>query len=359
MSAMAQEYNAINLAQGFPNFEIDTQLQKALIDAAHSNAHQYAPMAGLISLREQIAALIDRQYQRKIGINEILVTAGATQAIFTAIQALVHSGEEVIILDPSYDCYEAPVLLCGAKPVRIPLNLSFKPNWELISAHVNSQTKLLIINNPHNPSGTTWEEADFLALEKLMAAHPNLYLLSDEVYEFIAFDEHQSIHQRAALRDRAIIVSSFGKTFHVTGWKLGYLICHPDLMKEIHKVHQFLVFSVNSVTQEALANYLQVVDVNELKVFYRKKRDFFRAQLASSRFELFPAQGSYFQLASYAQISDESDTDFCIRLTKEHGVAAIPLSVFNANGDDRKLIRFCYAKTNETLQLALDRLCKI
>lgn len=359
MSAMAQEYNAINLAQGFPNFEIDTQLQKALIDAAHSNSHQYAPMAGLISLREQIAALIDRQYQRKIGINEILVTAGATQAIFTAIQALVHAGEEVIILDPSYDCYEAPVLLCGAKPVRIPLNLSFKPNWELISAYVNSQTKLLIINNPHNPSGTTWEEADFLALEKLMAAHPNLYLLSDEVYEFIAFDEHQSIHQRAALRDRAIIVSSFGKTFHVTGWKLGYLICHPDLMKEIHKVHQFLVFSVNSVTQEALANYLQVVDVNELKVFYRKKRDFFRAQLASSRFELFPAQGSYFQLASYAQISDESDTDFCIRLTKEHGVAAIPLSVFNANGEDRRLVRFCYAKTNETLQLALDRLCKI
>ncbi|MFM6964825.1 MAG: methionine aminotransferase [Sphingomonadales bacterium] len=359
MSAMAQEYNAINLAQGFPNFEIDTQLQKALIDAAHSNSHQYAPMAGLISLREQIAALIDRQYQRKIGIHEILITAGATQAIFTAIQALVHSGEEVIILDPSYDCYEAPVLLCGAQPVRIPLNFSFKPNWELISAHVNSQTKLLIINNPHNPSGTTWEEADFIALEELMVAHPQLLLLSDEVYEFIAFEKHQSIHQRAALRNRAIIVSSFGKTFHVTGWKLGYLICHPDLMNEIHKVHQFLVFSVNSVTQVALANYLTQVDVNELKTFYREKRDFFRAQLASSRFELFPAQGSYFQLASYAQISDESDTDFCIRLTKEHGVAAIPLSVFNANGDDRKLIRFCYAKTNETLQSALDRLCKI
>lgn len=359
MSAMAQEYNAINLAQGFPNFEIDTQLQKALIDAAQSNSHQYAPMAGLISLREQIAALIDRQYKRKIGIHEILITAGATQAIFTAIQALVHSGEEVIILDPSYDCYEAPVLLCGAQPVRIPLNFSFKPNWELISAHVNSQTKLLIINNPHNPSGTTWEEADFIALEELMAAHPQLLLLSDEVYEFIVFEKHQSIHQRAALRNRAIIVSSFGKTFHVTGWKVGYLICHPDLMTEIHKVHQFLVFSVNSVIQVALANYLKQVDVNELKIFYRDKRDFFRAQLASSRFELFPAQGSYFQLASYAQISDESDTDFCIRLTKEHGVAAIPLSVFNANGDDRKLIRFCYAKTNETLQLALDRLCKI
>jgi len=359
MSAMAQEYNAINLAQGFPNFEIDTQLQKALIAAVQSNAHQYAPMAGLVSLREQIAALIDRQYQRNIGVEETLVTAGATQAIFTAIQALVHRGEEVIILDPSYDCYEAPVLLCDAKPVRLPLNLAFKPNWELINEHVNVQTKLLIINNPHNPSGTIWEEADFIALEKLMAAHPQLLLLSDEVYEFIAFEKHQSIHQRAALRNRAIIVSSFGKTFHVTGWKLGYLVCNSALMKEIHKVHQSLVFSVNSVAQAAMAAYLQTVDVNQLNAFYQEKRDFFRTGLQNSRFDLFAAQGSYFQVASYAQISDEPDTDFCIRLTKEHGVAAIPLSVFNANGEDRKLIRFCYAKTNETLQSALDRLCKI
>lgn len=359
MSAMAQEYNAINLAQGFPNFEIDTQLQKSLIAAVQSNAHQYAPMAGLVTLREQIAALIDRQYQGKIGIQDILVTAGATQAIFTAIQALVHRGEEVIILDPSYDCYEAPVLLCDAKPVRLPLNLAFKPNWELINEHINAQTKLLIINNPHNPSGTVWEEADFIALENLMATHPQLLLLSDEVYEFIAFEEHQSIHQRAALRDRAIIVSSFGKTFHVTGWKLGYLVCPPDLMKEIHKVHQFLVFSVNSVAQAAMAAYLQTVDVNQLIAFYQEKRDFFRTGLQNSRFDLFAAQGSYFQVASYAQISDEPDTDFCIRLTKEHGVAAIPLSVFNANREDRKLIRFCYAKTNETLQSALDRLCKI
>lgn len=359
MSALAQAHDAINLAQGFPNFEIDSRLQNALIKATRSNAHQYAPMAGLVSLRAQISELVAEQYQRQIELDEILVTAGATQAIFTAIQALVHTGEEVIILDPSYDCYEAPVVLCGAKPVRLPLNADFQPNWEVIKKSVHSKTRLLIINNPHNPSGTIWEDADFIALEELMAAHPQLLLLSDEVYEFIAFDKHQSIHQRPAIRDRAIVVSSFGKTFHITGWKAGYLICSPEIMKEIHKVHQFLVFSVNSVAQLALSMYLQEVDVKELKSFYQEKRDFFRSGLVHSRFELLPAQGSYFQVASYAKMSEEPDTDFCIRLTKEHGVAAIPLSVFNANSEDRKFIRFCYAKTNETLQSALDRLCKI
>lgn len=359
MSALAQEYNAINLAQGFPNFHIDVQLQNALVAAANSNAHQYAPMAGLAELREEIVRLVARQYHRNITLNDILITAGATQAIFTTIQALVHSGDEVLILDPSYDCYESPVILSGAKPIRLPLKFDFKPNWDLINSKVSTKTRLLLINNPHNPSGTIWDEADFIALEKLMAAHPQLLLLSDEVYEFIAFEEHQSIHQRSALRDRAIIISSFGKTFHITGWKIGYLVCPPEIMVEIQKVHQFLVFSVNSIAQLALASYLKEIDINKLKIFYQEKRDFFRAQLESSRFELYPAQGSYFQLASYAHISDEPDTDFCIRLTKENGVAAIPLSVFNANGEDRKLVRFCYAKTNETLQLALDRLCKI
>ena len=360
MSALAQECGAINLAQGFPNFGIDAALQDSLIEAAKTNAHQYAPMAGLVYLREQIAKLIAQQYSRTIAISEILVTAGATQAIFTTIQALVHAGEEVVILDPSYDCYEAPVLLSGATPIRLPLQADFKPDWNLISAHISSRTRMLIINNPHNPSGTIWDESDFLALEDLMAEHPNLLLLSDEVYEFIAFsDAHQSIHQRALIRDRAIIVSSFGKTFHITGWKLGYLVCSLELMREIHKVHQFLVFSVNSVAQHALADYLNKVDVASLSVFYRHKRDLFRSGLAKSRFELLPSQGSYFQVASYANISTEPDTDFCIRLAKEYGVAAIPLSVFNANGEDRHLIRFCYAKTVDTLSAAIDMLCKI
>jgi methionine aminotransferase len=360
MSALAQECGAINLAQGFPNFPIDPQLQQCLVAAANDNAHQYAPMAGLVSLREQIALLVANQYKRTVDINEILVSAGATQAIFTTITALVHSGEEVIILDPSYDCYEAPVLLSGAIPVRLPLGLDFKPNWELIGQKVNSKTKLLIVNNPHNPSGIVWDATDFAALEKIMEANPNLLLLSDEVYEFIAFTElHQSIHQRPLIRDRAIIVSSFGKTFHITGWKVGYLVCSKTIMSEIQKVHQFLVFSVSSIAQQALASYLQIVDVKSLRTFYQEKRDFFRAGLEHSRFELLPAEGSYFQVASYKHISQEKDTDFCVRLTKEHGVAAIPLSVFNADGADHQLVRFCYAKTQETLQNALDRLCKI
>lgn len=360
MSALAAEHGAINLAQGFPNFEIDTLLKDCIISAANSNAHQYAPMPGLVTLREQISLLVAKQYSRNVNIDEILITAGATQAIFTTITALVHAGEEVIILDPSYDCYEAPVLLSGAKPIRLPLGPGFKPNWELIRSQVNERTKLLIINNPHNPSGTIWDSSDFEALEGIMSANPNLLLLSDEVYEFIAYNKtHQSIHQRSLIRDRAIIVSSFGKTFHITGWKVGYLICTPSLMSEIHKVHQFLVFSVNSVAQHALAAYLQKVEVSDLRVFYQAKRDFFRTGLAQSRFELLPSEGSYFQVASYRNISQEKDTDFCIRLTKEHGVAAIPLSVFNADGADHQLLRFCYAKTQDTLQNALERLCKI
>jgi methionine aminotransferase len=360
MSALAQECGAINLAQGFPNFEIDSLLQDSLIEAAKAKAHQYAPMAGLVSLRDQITKLLAQQYSRTVDISEILVTAGATQAIFTTIQALVHAGDEVVILDPSYDCYEAPVLLSGATPVRLPLNVNFKPNWDLISAYMSTRTRMLIINNPHNPSGTIWDESDFLALENIMLEHPNLLLLSDEVYEYIAYsDTHQSINQRALIRDRAIIVSSFGKTFHITGWKLGYLVCTAKLMKEIHKVHQFLVFSVNSVAQHALALYLERIDVDSLSEFYRKKRDLFRSGLSKSRFELLPSQGSYFQVASYAAITTEPDTDFCIRLAKDFGVAAIPLSVFNANGEDRHLIRFCFAKTDDTLEAAIEKLCKI
>jgi methionine aminotransferase len=360
MSALAQQHDAINLAQGFPNFEIDPLLQACLIEAAQGKTHQYAPMPGLLQLRNEIVTLIAKQYSRNIEVNEVLVTAGATQAIFTTIQALVHPGQEVIILDPSYDCYEAPVVLAGAKSIRIPLSSDFRPNWAQIRAAITSNTRILVTNNPHNPSGIIWEASDFEALEDIMHDYPELLLLSDEVYEFIKFESgYLSVHQRELIRERSIIVSSFGKTFHITGWKLGYLVCSQAIMTEIHNVHQFLVFSVNSVAQHALATYLSKVDVQSLGNFYKQKRDFFRAGLQNSRFDLLPAQGSYFQVASYAAISDEPDTDFCIRLTKEFGVAAIPLSVFNANGEDRKLIRFCYAKTDETLKAAIDRLCKV
>ncbi len=360
MSALAQKHGAINLAQGFPNFPIDPQLQAQLVRVSQESTHQYAPLQGLVTLREKVAGLIDRQYKRAVQTDEILITAGATQAIFTIIQALVFAGDEVIILDPSYDCYEAPVQLAGAKAIRLPLTATFDPDWDLIEANLTERTKLLIINNPHNPSGKIWQESDFVALEQLMQRYPNLLLLSDEVYEFITFEKgHQSIHERVAIRERSIVVSSFGKTFHITGWKVGYLVCPMALMTEILKVHQFLVFCVNSVAQHALDAYLDLVDVNTLSSFYQQKRDLFREGLKNSSFTLLPADGSYFQVADFSAISKQSDVEFCQELTVKHGVAAIPISVFNANAHDASLIRFCYAKTEETLQEAIEKLCKI
>lgn len=361
MSKMAVESNAINLSQGFPNFPIDPLLVELLKQKASENIHQYNPMAGNPLLMNEIGLLIDKSYKRKINVeNELLVTAGATQAIFTTIQALINRNEEVVILDPSYDCYESPIILAGGIPKRIPLNDSFLPNWELIHETVNDKTKLIITNNPHNPSGRIWAESDFKELEILLHKFPNLLVLSDEVYEYITFEKkHLSLHSNEFLRNRSIVVSSFGKTFHITGWKIGYLIAPEFIMKEIKKVHQFLVFCVNSVAQNVLADYLPMVKAENLRVFYQEKRNFFRERMLSSRFELLPSEGTYFQLASYKNITNESDIDFTKRLVTEFGVATIPLSVFNDNNADRKLIRFCFAKDNETLIQATERLCKI
>jgi methionine aminotransferase len=360
MSAMANEYDAINLSQGFPNFPVDSRLLSLFKEQIDANVHQYAPMAGLPLLRQEIARKIDIHYQRKVSEQDLLVTAGATQAIFTTIQALVHPGEEVIILDPSYDCYESPVILSGAKPVRIPLNEAFLPDWGRIRSSVNDKTRLIITNNPHNPSGKVWSMEDFNELNDLLNEYSNLWVLSDEVYEFITFEKkHISAHQIEGLKDRSIIVSSFGKTFHITGWKIGYLYAPAKVMIEIQKVHQFLVFCVNSPAQATLAHYLPETDLNTLGTFYQKKRDTFRSKMANSRFELLPAEGSYFQVASYKAISDEPDVEFCKRMTREFGVASIPMSVFNADLIDKKLIRFCYAKDDDTLTSATDRLCRI
>lgn len=361
MSKMANDYQAINLSQGFPNFPVDQVLQELLAKNAKENVHQYAPMAGLPSLLDAIAELTEKQYNRKVNpTTNVLVTAGATQAIFTTIQALVHPGDEVIILDPSYDCYESPIILAGAKPVRIQLNEDFLPDWPLIESKINSKTRLIITNNPHNPSGISWNEKDILSLEKLVDEHPKLLVLSDEVYEYITFEKpHLSAHSSEILKERSIVVSSFGKTFHITGWKIGYLIAPKELLDEIKKVHQFLVFCVNSVAQHTLSEYLKLVDVGKLGSFYQEKRDLFRKGLKNSRFELLPSEGTYFQVASYANISNENDLDFTKRLITEFGVASIPLSVFNATGEDRKLIRFCFAKENDTLYNAIERLCKI
>ena len=361
MSKLAVEHNAINLSQGFPNFPVDSELTDILQRIATDSIHQYAPMAGYPPLLVKIGAMTEKCYGRSPNPEkEVLVTAGATQAIFTIIQALVNSGEEVVILDPSYDCYEPPVILTGAKSIRVPLNDDFTPNWERIGHSITSKTKLLIINNPHNPSGRVFNETDFVALEAIMDKFPNLILLSDEVYEYITFEKkHISINTREKIINRSVIVSSFGKTFHITGWKIGYIIAPENLMIEIKKVHQFLVFCVNSVAQVALSEYLDKIDVTQLGRFYQDKRDLFQHLMKTSRFDFLPSEGSYFQVASYAKISHETDVEFTKRLVTEFGVATIPISVFNANQQDQQLIRFCFAKDSETLTQAAERLCKI
>jgi methionine aminotransferase len=361
MSKMATEYNAINLSQGFPNFRVDERLTDSLVRLAKENVHQYLPMSGYPPLLTKIAALVMKSYNRIIQPEtEILVTAGATQAIFTTITALINTDDEVIILDPSFDCYEAPVLLCKAKPVRIDMNDDYTPNWNRIEKAFSPKTKMIIVNNPHNPTGKILTEADFEALETILQKYPQVILLSDEVYEYITFEQaHISAHSREKLTNRAVVISSFGKSFHITGWKVGYLVAPEYLMNEVKKVHQFMVFSVNSISQLAISEYLDVVDVNELGTFYQEKRDYFRALLENSRFELLPSEGTYFQVVSYASISDENDVDFCKRLIIEHGVAAIPLSSFYGDAKDEKRIRFCFAKDSKTLEEAAQRLCGV
>lgn len=361
MSQMATEYQAINLSQGFPNFPVDERLTAIVAKLATANVHQYTPMSGLPSLLDKIAVLTQKSYGRTVTPKEeILITAGATEGIFASIQALVKAQDEVVILDPSYDCYEAPILLSNAKPIRVALNIDFTPNWETIAAAVNENTRLIIINNPHNPTGKMWTEYDFEQLEKLVHAFPNLLVLSDEVYEYITFEQpHISVHHRPKLWERSITISSFGKSFHITGWKIGYVIAPEYLMREIKKVHQFLVFSVSSIAQHALNEYIEVVDVKALGQFYQQKRDFFQSLMKDTKLQLLPCEGTYFQVASYAAISEENDIDFTKRLVTEFGVATIPISIFYANGDDHQCIRFCFAKDDETLMSAAERLRRL
>ena len=361
MSQLANQYQAINLSQGFPNFPIDPLIEELLAKNSTENVHQYAPMAGLPALLEGIAQMVHRVYNREVNPStEILVTSGATQGIFTTLQALVHPGDEVVILDPAYDCYSPAVHLAGGKAIHIPMREDFTIDWRELRQTVNQKTRILIINNPHNPSGKMMDQEDFDALVQVMADHPNLMLCSDEVYEFITFEKkHFSAHHHEILRNRSIIVSSFGKTFHLTGWKVGYLIAPEPILKEIKKVHQYLVFSVNSVAQKTLADYISTTDVTKLGGFYQDKRDRFKQLMAKSKFEFLPSEGTYFQTVRYNAISDLPDVSFCEWLVKDIGVAAIPLSVFYEELNDYHTIRFCFAKTDETLIQAAERLCKI
>lgn len=361
MSKMAAEHNAINLSQGFPNFPVNAGLISAYHDVIDDSFHQYMPMPGYGPLMVEVAQKIKVHYGRQINSEkELLITAGATQAIFTIIQALVHPGEEVVVLDPSYDCYAPAVELCAGIPIHVNLNADFSVDWNKVRDAISSKTRIVLINNPHNPGGAVFSLADIEALETILDQNPHVFLLSDEVYEYIHFDApHISAHSREKLIDKTIVVSSFGKTFHVTGWKIGYLVAPAFIMDEIKKVHQFNVFCVNSTAQATLAKYLPQTNLNELSSFYKQKRDLFRNLISGSKFELLDCKGSYFQVARYNEISDLNDVDFSIEMTKKHGVAVIPVSVFNKDKHDDKLIRFCFAKDDDTLIKAAEKLCKI
>ena len=361
MSQLANEHGAINLSQGFPNFPEDERLLQISERIIRENIHQYTPMAGLPSLLEKIANQTLKQYGRKVNIaTELLITAGATQGVFTAINTFVNHSDEVLILDPSYDSYEPSVLVAGGKPVRVSLNDDYTPNFNRIENAISAKTKMIVINNPHNPTGRIWTDSDFESLETILEKHPQILILGDEVYEYITFSQpHISFNTRLKLIDRTIIASSFGKSLHVTGWKVGYLIATENLMFEMKKVHQFLVFSVNSFSQHAISEYLDVVDFSEVSKMYQRKRDLFQNLIKDSRFELMPCDGTYFQVVNYNQISSKNDVDFAKELIVNHGVASIPISVFYNDATDRHMLRFCFAKTDETLMVAAEKLNKI
>ena len=363
MSAMANKFGALNLSQGFPDFEVDKKLLSLAEKSMNNGNNQYAPMPGLISLREKIAEKINGLYNISYDpVSEITITSGATQAIFTAITAFVKEQDEVIIFTPAYDCYQPAVELAGGKPVFVQLKApDYSVNWEEVKKLISQKTKMIIINTPHNPTGTILSRDDMLELEKI-TSESEIIILSDEVYEHIIFDqiEHESICRYNGLAARSMAVFSFGKTFHVTGWKMGYCIGPKELMKEFRKVHQFNVFSSNHPLQHALADYLrdreQYLSIGS---FYQKKREVFQQAIKGSRFKIIPCSGTYFQLLSYATISQESDVLFAERLVKEHSIAAIPVSVFYNSPLDEKVLRFCFAKKEETLQSAAEILCNV
>ena len=360
MSALAAECDAVNLGQGFPDFGCDASLLDAVNSAMRAGHNQYPPMPGVPALRRAVSAKIEALHGRHCCFDsEITITAGATQAILTALLAVVHPGDEVIVLDPCYDSYAPGIVLAGGTVVRVPLTPgSFRPDFDLIAAALTPRTRALIINSPHNPSGTVWSAQDMLQLQDLLAP-TEVLLLSDEVYEHMVFDgqPHQSAARFPGLAARAFIVSSFGKTFHVTGWKVGTVAAPAALMAEFRKVHQFNVFTVNTPMQHGLAQYLaDPAPYLNLPAFYQAKRDLFRSGLENSRLRLLPCTGTYFQCVDYSAVSDLNEADFCLWLTREVGVAAIPLSAFYGDGFDQRVVRLCFAKQDGTLREALQRL---
>lgn len=358
VNKMAKEHQAINLAQGFPNFQTDPKLVELVSKAMHDGYNQYAPMQGDMELRELIVHKLNTLYNSSYHPEtDITITAGATQAIFTVISAVVHPGDEVIVFKPAYDCYEPPIILHGGVLVQQQLKPpNYKVDWDAVQRSITPKTKLIMVNTPHNPSGTIFSEEDMLRLQAIVEG-TDIIVLSDEVYEHIVFEERQ--HQSAArfpkLKERTFIVASFGKIFHNTGWKIGYCVGPEALMEEFNKVHQFNVFSVHHPAQRALATYLKTPEhYLELSDFYQQKRDLFLALIKDSGFTYIPSAGGYFQLLNYSGITQENDMVFAERLVKKHKIAAIPISVFNVAKEDHKMLRFCFAKTDDTLKKAAE-----
>lgn len=363
MSKLAEEHQAINLSQGFPDYDCDPKLIEYVAEAMKKGFNQYSPMTGLPILRELICEKANRLYGANYNPEtDITITSGGTQAIFTALSAYIHAGDEVIIFEPAYDCYAPTIKLLGGlvKPYELsPPN--YEIDWEMVKKLFSANTKMIILNSPQNPTGCILSEKDIKALIKL-TKNTDIIILSDEVYEHIVFDgkKHLSVSMYPELRERSFVVASFGKLLHTTGWKLGYCLAPEQLMKEFRKIHQFNVFSVNTPMQIGVANYLKdTQSYLGLPAFFQEKRDLFRSLLSETKFKLLPCNGSYFQCVSYEHLSEEKDTDMAIRLIKEYGVASIPVSAFYIRNTDHHVLRFCFAKKKETLEKAVERLVKL
>jgi methionine aminotransferase len=363
MSALAQKHNAVNLGQGFPDFDCDSSLIDAVSAAMQAGNNQYPPMAGVPALRDAVAKKIESVYGHCYDPNtEVTITAGATQAIITIVLAIVHAGDEVIVLDPCYDSYEPSIELAGGKTVHVSLTPgTFEPDFELIKAAITPRTRAIIVNTPHNPSATIWSAEHMQQLVELLRG-TDILVIADEVYEHMVYDgqQHQSVARFPELAQRSFVVSSFGKTYHVTGWKVGYVAAPASLMTEFRKIHQFNVFTVNTPMQHGLATHMaDASHYQGLSAFYQSKRDLFRAGLGKTRLRVMETRGSFFQCVDYSAVSDLEEAAFCEWLTTEVGVAAIPLAPFYQDGFEQRIVRFCFAKKDETLNLALSRLAKL
>jgi methionine aminotransferase len=363
MSALAAEHKAVNLSQGFPDFPISDELKNFVKEALDQNQVQYAPMPGRLDLRQEISKLVAAKHNYTPNLEtEITITAGATQAIFTAIASLITQGDEVILFDPAYDCYDPSVLVFGGKPIHLKLKFpDFSIDWEELDKKITTKTKLIIFNNPHNPAGSVWKPEDQTQLERILQKHKNLYLISDEVYEYIQFEgQHQSVLKSELIRNRSFVMYSFGKTLHVTGWKLGYCIAPAELTVEFRKVHQFNVFCVNNTMQHAVYKYLESKpDLNGISKFYEKKRNLFLDAIKPSGFIPLKCDGTYFCLLDYSNLSQMNDVEFAKKITIDFGIASIPISVFYQDQTDNKVLRFCFAKKDDTLLNAAEKLCRI